>query len=59
MAISMSYFLNTPYKEQTITEMYAPVVFQSENTINNKKLSRLLGGVNDGGQKRQFRYCWK
>lgn len=24
MAISMSHFLNTPYKEQTITEMYAP-----------------------------------
>lgn len=48
MAISMSYFLNTPYKEQTITEMYAPVVFQSENTINNKKLSRLLGGVKGG-----------
>lgn len=23
MAISMSHFLNTPYKEQTITEMYA------------------------------------
>ena len=35
MAISMSYFLNTPYKEQTITEM-------------NKKLSRLLGGVKGG-----------
>ena len=48
MAISMSYFLNTPYKEQTITEMYAPMVFQSENTINNKKLSRLLGGVKGG-----------
>lgn len=24
MAISMSHFLNIPYKEQTITEMYAP-----------------------------------
>lgn len=24
MGISMAHFLNTPYKEQTITEMYAP-----------------------------------
>ena len=30
MAISMSHFLNTPYKEQTITEMYAPDGFANK-----------------------------
>ena len=29
MAISMSHFLNTPYKEQSVIEMYAPDGFEN------------------------------